>query len=90
MYTMYILESLKNGRFYYGHTKDLNKRLEEHNNGVTPSTKHLAPFKLIYFEKYPTKAEAQKREHYFKSLKNKKYIIWMIERSKSKDFSSKG
>ena len=33
-YHVYILQSLKDGRFYFGQTQNLNARFEKHNNAL--------------------------------------------------------
>ena len=38
-YYVYILKSLVDGKFYTGYTSNLKKRLDEHNKGLTKSTK---------------------------------------------------
>ena len=53
---------------YYGHTADLNVRLGVHNNGKVKSTKSRIPFMVHYYETFETKAEAAKRETFFKSI----------------------
>nr|WP_319776224.1 GIY-YIG nuclease family protein [uncultured Sphaerochaeta sp.] len=68
MYYAYILKSLKDNRYYYGHTENLTKRLQVHNSGKVRSTKGRRPWKVHYFEEYETKAEANRREMYFKSI----------------------
>ena len=68
MFYTYILRSLKNGRHYYGSAKELNSRLKEHNYGHVKSTKANRPYIILYFEKFKTKAEALKRELFFKSI----------------------
>ena len=68
MFCAYILQSEKDGKHYYGSTGNLEQRLKAHNAGKVRSTKHRRPFKLIYFEQFPTKAEALKRERFFKSI----------------------
>jgi putative endonuclease len=68
MYYTYILKSLKDGKYYYGSTSNLNSRLKEHNYGHVKSTKGHRPYKIHYFEKFHTKDEALKRELYFKSI----------------------
>ena len=68
MHYVYILRSLKDGRYYYGSTMDLEKRLKAHNFGRVKSTSHRRPLKLHYWEKVNTKAEALKRERFFKSV----------------------
>jgi putative endonuclease len=49
-YYTYVLQSDMDGRLYKGHTNDVEKRLKEHNNGKTKSTKGYIPWKLVYFE----------------------------------------
>jgi len=68
MFYSYILKSLKDNKYYYGHTSDLNKRLEMHNRGLVKSTKNRRPFILHYFEEYSTKKEATQREYFFKTI----------------------
>ena len=67
MYKVYVLRSLKDSNLYIGHTKDLDKRICEHNKGKVRSTKSRRPFKLIYFENISTKSEAYQREMFLKS-----------------------
>ena len=65
-YFVYILQSRKVKRFYIGFTIDLQRRLVEHNNGKTRSTRPFTPWKLIYFETFKDKKEAYKREWHLK------------------------
>ncbi len=37
------------------------------------------PWKLIYYQEFPSRAEAMRRERYLKSLKNKKYLLKIID-----------
>ncbi|MFA4858111.1 MAG: GIY-YIG nuclease family protein [Candidatus Margulisiibacteriota bacterium] len=75
---VYILESLKNGRYYIGATNNLEKRIQQHNNGQTKGNKYLAPFKLVYKEEFNGPAEARKREYYIKRQKSRKFIENLI------------
>ena len=68
MYYAYILKSEKDGRYYYGSTDNIERRLAEHNSGKVKATKHRCPFKLQYYELYNTRSEAFRREHFFKSI----------------------
>ena len=43
---VYIIQSLKNGRYYVGSTQDFESRIKYHNEGRVPSTKHLRPWVL--------------------------------------------
>ncbi|MFN7258285.1 MAG: GIY-YIG nuclease family protein [Cyclobacteriaceae bacterium] len=80
MFFVYILKSSSDGRYYYGSTNSLEKRVLLHNAGRVKSTKSRIPFVLHYFEKFNTRKEAFKKEQFFKSingylwLKNQKII----------------
>jgi len=63
-----MLQSLKEKKYYYGHTSNLDTRLKEHNNGKVRATKGRRPFKVHYFEIFSTKSEAVKKELFFKSI----------------------
>lgn len=68
VYFAYVLLSLKDGTHYYGSTSNLEKRVREHNSGKARFTKGHRPFTLLYSETFATKAEASKRERFFKSI----------------------
>ncbi|HPN54566.1 MAG TPA: GIY-YIG nuclease family protein [Candidatus Moranbacteria bacterium] len=74
MFYIYVLESLKNKKLYFGYTKDLKKRIEEHNSGENFSTKPYAPWKLIYYEACLEKDDATRRENYLKTTQGKKML----------------
>ena len=67
MHFVYVLTSLKDDYKYVGMTKDLSKRLEEHNSGISKSTKAHLPYKIIYYETYENYIDAYHREKYFKT-----------------------
>ena len=67
MYYVYILQSLKNLNYYTGLTKNIKRRLQEHNSKQTKSNKDYAPFKIVYIEKFKTISEARAREKFFKT-----------------------
>jgi putative endonuclease len=67
MYYVYILESQKDHGWYIGYTADLQRRLDEHNNGSTTSIIHRRPFQIIYYEAYINKQDALGREVFLKS-----------------------
>lgn len=67
MFTVYILYSFKDKRTYVGCTKDIHKRVEEHNSGKVPSTKLRTPLKLVYSEDYEDEHEAFLKEKHYKS-----------------------
>lgn len=67
MPTLYVLQSLKDNRPYAGSTNNFEKRLLLHNSGRVKSTKHWAPFKILFIEKFASLKEVRKREQYYKS-----------------------
>lgn len=67
MYFVYVLKSLRDNKTYVGCTKDLDKRLKEHNAGEVFSTKSRKPFVVWYKEEFQNKYEAFKREKHFKT-----------------------
>jgi len=74
MYYNYILLSKKDNKRYIGYTKDLKRRLKEHNDGKNKSTKFRKPLTLIYYEACLNEKDAIKREKYLKSQWGNKYI----------------
>ena len=74
MYKTYILQSLTDGSFYYGHSKNLDQRLKAHNGGKVRSTKARRPWKVYYFEEFETKSQAFRRELFFKSIEGYKFL----------------
>ena len=71
---VYLLRSKIDGEFYTGCTNDLKKRFREHNDGLSRSTKHRAPLELVYYEAFPDRKDAEKRELFFKSGWGRNYI----------------
>ena len=74
MYYVYLLESVKDGRYYIGHTRDLEMRLTYHNSGRSRYTKGKGPWKIIGHKTYQSRGDAMKEERRLKKLKNKKLI----------------
>jgi putative endonuclease len=79
MYTVYILESEKNGRYYIGYTSDLEKREKDHNSGKNVSTKYGIPWIVVYSEKFEDKKSAWLRERQIKSFKHGEAFKKLIE-----------
>lgn len=64
----YIVECA-DGSLYCGWTKDLDKRIADHNAGKGAKyTKARLPVKLVYHEVADTKEEAMSREWHIKQL----------------------
>ena len=74
MYYLYILHSQKDNNFYTGTTSDLKRRIKEHNAGKNFSTAPRRPFKLIYYEAYILKEDAETREKYLKTSMGRRVI----------------
>jgi putative endonuclease len=74
MHFTYIMKSLKDQGYYFGHCADLEVRLHRHNAGKVRSIKSRTPFILHYFEEFQTKSEAFAREKFFKSLEGRKWL----------------
>lgn len=67
---VYLLRSLRDGKFYFGWTTDLKRRLEKHNRGLTPSTGFRTPFELVYYETFDSAKVAKERERKLKHCPN--------------------
>ena len=79
MFYAYILKSEKSGRYYIGHTENIEARLQRHNTGQVKATKNKGPWVLMSYETFDTKAEANSRELYIKSMKSRVFIEKLIE-----------
>ena len=66
MFTVYVLKSKKDGKFYIGSTGNFSLRLKQHDDGLVKSTRNRRPLDLVYKEEFDTKKEALAREKYFK------------------------
>jgi putative endonuclease len=75
---VYILRSLKDGLFYIGYSEDLRTRVKDHNAGKNVSTKNRRPLELIFYEAFPSKKDALRREAYFKTTKGKITLKQML------------
>ena len=74
MYYTYIIESLRDGAWYYGSTGDTIERLNYHNRGWNRSTKGRGPWKYIFLREFESAEQAREFEFYLKRLRRKKYI----------------
>ena len=77
---VYILECA-DGTFYTGSTIDLDKRVEQHQNGRGANhTKKRLPITLVYSEKFPRIDEAFSREKQIQGWSRNKKIA-LIEKN---------
>jgi len=74
-YFVYILEC-SDGSLYTGITKDVSKRLDEHNSKDTGAkyTKARRPVKLVYQESLKDRSSASKREYEIKQFTRSKKL----------------
>ncbi|MGD8781926.1 MAG: GIY-YIG nuclease family protein, partial [Ignavibacteria bacterium] len=63
-YYIYVLQSGSDKMFYVGYTKNIKRRLVEHNEGKVKSTKKRIPLKLVYWEGCLNQQDTTKREKY--------------------------
>ncbi len=73
-YYTYVIFSESCQRFYKGHCENLELRLQEHNAGKTKSIKAFRPWKVVYHEMFQTRAEAIRREKYFKTAAGRRFL----------------
>lgn len=73
-YYTYVLESAIDKSWYIGFTKDIERRLLEHNSGKSITTKKKMPWAVIYFEACKNKDDAVARELYLKSGMGRRYL----------------
>ena len=74
MFYVYILHSQKDHKLYTGFTNNIKRRVIEHNSSKVESTKLRRPLKLIYYEAYIEKSDAENREIFLKSGSGKRYL----------------
>ena len=80
MYYVYILKSLKDNGFYIGCTKNIEKRILEHNKGKTISLRNRRPLVVVYHEKHDNVNNAYAREKEIKSYKGGNEFKKLIEK----------
>ena len=79
--SFYILFSASRNAFYVGHTcDDLSERLRKHNSNHKGFTGVNVDWEVVYFESFPDKSTAYKREREVKSWKSRKKLMELILR----------
>ena len=81
-YCVYILKSHKDESYYVGHTRDLDSRLQRHNQGRVNYTKSKRPWQLVYVEQYSDRSSAMAREQDIKKRKSKEFIDSLVRMSR--------
>ena len=77
-YFVYVLRSQSDGKLYIGSTKNLIRRLKDHQKGKVRSTKSRRPFSLVYYETLTGGNEAIQRERFLKSGEGRRYLYAKI------------
>ena len=78
MFYVYIL-LLNNRQLYAGSTGDLKQRIGDHKRGKVKFTSKRLPVKLIHYEAYLLKEDAQRREKYLKTTEGKRFLKQQIK-----------
>ncbi len=81
-YYVYILQSDKDGSYYIGYTKNIEERVERHNEGRSSYTKAKVPWRVIYHEVYGSREEVVRRERELKRMKSQAYIDQVVRTSR--------
>lgn len=79
MWIVYVLLSEVRNIRYVGITSDLNRRLNEHNSGLSKFTKAYKPWKLVCKEEFETRLEARNREKYLKSGVGREFLNKILD-----------
>lgn len=74
MFYVYVLRSLSDNGLYIGYSTDLKRRLRQHRSGAAFATSYRAPWKLIYYEAYRERLDAEGRERFLKSGSGRKLL----------------
>ncbi len=76
MFYVYILQSIPYPEHHYvGSTKDLKKRLAEHNAGDTHHTNQFKPWKILSYHAFSAEIKAQRFERYLKTGSGRAFAI---------------
>jgi len=73
IYYVYVIKSEIDSRLYVGMSRDVAKRLCEHNKGQVFSTKGHRPWNLVFQEKVGNRIAARKREKFLKGGSKRVY-----------------
>ena len=79
MYYVYLLRSNADSKNYCGFTTNLKRRIAEHFRGEVHTTYRFDKLKLIYYEAYISKKDAEERERYLKTTKGKRAVKLMLK-----------
>jgi len=80
MFTVYALYNQDSDKIYIGQTKDIIKRVKEHNSSRNThyTGKIKGEWQLVYEERAATRSEAISREKQLKSYRGREFIKTQI------------
>ncbi len=78
-YYVYVIQSSKNESLYIGYTKDLRKRLKQHNSGADEYTRKYILWRLVHYEAYRNEKDAKRREKYLKTNQGSRLLKRMLK-----------
>ena len=91
MFYVYLLHSTKDNGFYIGFSTNLRARLRQHQDGESFATSHRGPWKLIYYEAYTKREDAEGREKFLKSGAGRRFLRTQLRHYlRVKGFASRG
>jgi putative endonuclease len=75
---VYILKSLKNGRYYIGSTNDWLRRKKEHITGSEKYTRLVLPLEVALVQKFDSLILARRTEYWLKRQKDRSLLEKII------------
>src|SRR5678815_1504711 len=91
VFYVYVLRSESDSGFYIGFSTNLRARLRQHQNGESFATSHRGPWKLIYYEAYTEREDAEGREKFLKSGAGRRFLRTQLRHYlRVKGFASRG
>ena len=81
VYTVYIICNPQK-IYYKGFTRDVLRRLEEHNSSIGKYTSEKGPWTLVFKHSFISKSDALKYERMLKR-QNHNYLDWLIASEKN-------
>jgi len=79
MHYLYILKSIDSDKYYIGETKNLERRLIQHQKGKTSFGARNKNIVLIYKQEFENRSQAKKLESFLKRQKSHLFIDRFIK-----------
>lgn len=76
---VYILQSESSGQYYIGYTKNLTKRVADHQHDQGGWTSGKGSWRLKYYEECESDTLARKREIRLKKSRKRSYWAWVSD-----------